>query len=116
MQDHYDKLPLRSRLSFSHFSRLFSGAIGDLSEDEVGSDGYVIHTLEAGIWCFLNSGSYKEAVLKAVNLGEDTDTTATVAGGLARVSLVNFLHFTFHSLQFAGFIVLTRFLPLDRLL
>jgi len=85
VQGYYDRQPSRSSLSFSHFSRLFSGNIDDLPEDEIESDGYVIHTLEAGIWCFLNSGSYKEAVLKAVNLGEDTDTTATVTGGLAGI-------------------------------
>ena len=47
------------------------------------SSGYVLHTLEASIWCLLTTGSYQEAVLKAVNLGEDTDTTAAVTGGLA---------------------------------
>jgi ADP-ribosyl-[dinitrogen reductase] hydrolase len=50
---------------------------------EIKSSGYVLHTLEASIWCLLNTSSYEEAVLKAVNLGEDTDTTAAVTGGLA---------------------------------
>jgi ADP-ribosylglycohydrolase len=53
--------------------------------EEIQSGGYVIHTLEAAIWCFLNSTSYSEAVLKAVNLGGDTDTTAAVTGGLAGI-------------------------------
>lgn len=78
-------LSFSSRQPFSHFSRLFSGNIADLPEDEIESGGYVVHTLEAGIWCLLNSSSYEEAVLKAVNLGGDTDTTAIVAGGLAGV-------------------------------
>jgi ADP-ribosylglycohydrolase len=51
----------------------------------VSGDGYVIHTLEAALWCFLNSHSYPETVLKAVNLGDDTDTTGAVAGGLAGI-------------------------------
>lgn len=68
-----------------HFERLFSGRLGELAESEVQSSGYVIHTLEASVWCMLNSGSFEEAVLKAVNLGEDTDTTGTVTGGLAGV-------------------------------
>ncbi|URR35775.1 ADP-ribosylglycohydrolase family protein [Thermosynechococcus sp. HN-54] len=42
-----------------------------------------MHTLEASLWCLLTSQSYLEAVLKAVNLGGDTDTTATVTGGIA---------------------------------
>ena len=49
----------------------------------VQSSGYVIHTLEASIWCLLTTDNYKEAVLKAVNLGQDTDTTGAVTGGLA---------------------------------
>jgi ADP-ribosylglycohydrolase len=69
----------------SHFSRLFSGNIDNLPEDEIESGGYVIHTLEASTWCLLNSHSYKEAVLKAVNLGEDTDTTGVVTGGLGGI-------------------------------
>ncbi len=43
----------------------------------------VLHTLEASMWCLLTSKSYAEATLKAVNLGEDTDTTGAVTGGLA---------------------------------
>ena len=39
--------------------------------------------MEAAVWCFLTTDNYKDCVLKAVNLGEDTDTVAAVAGGLA---------------------------------
>ncbi|MBR4473478.1 MAG: ADP-ribosylglycohydrolase family protein [Oscillospiraceae bacterium] len=52
-------------------------------EDEIKSGGYVFDTLQAAIWCLLHSGSYADCVLKAVNLGWDTDTTAAVAGALA---------------------------------
>jgi len=52
-------------------------------ENEIKSSGYVVDTLEAAIFCLINSESYNEAVLKAVNLGEDTDTVAAVTGGLA---------------------------------
>lgn len=54
-----------------------------LSEEEIKSSGYVIDTLEAVIWCFLNTKSYEECVLKAVNLGDDTDTIGALAGGVA---------------------------------
>ena len=57
--------------------------IYDYSEAEIYSTGYVLHTLEASIWCLLTTDSFKEAVLKAVNLGDDTDTTGAVTGGLA---------------------------------
>lgn len=57
----------------------------NLSRDEIKSSGYVVDTLEAAIWCLLNSSSYKDCVLLAVNLGGDTDTVAAVAGGLAGI-------------------------------
>ncbi len=63
--------------------RIVSGRLHTLAEAEIQSSGYVVHTLEAAIWCVCTSDSYRECVLKAVNLGEDTDTTACVAGGLA---------------------------------
>ena len=67
----------------SLFRRLLNGDIQNLHEDAIHSSGYVLHTLEASIWCLLTTGAYSEAVLKAVNLGEDSDTTAAVTGGLA---------------------------------
>ena len=67
----------------SYFDRLLKGNIYKLREDEIKSGGYVVDTLEASIWCLLTTHNYKEAVLKAVNLGADTDTTGAVTGGLA---------------------------------
>jgi len=49
----------------------------------ISGSGYVIHCLEASLWCCARSDSYENAVLKAVNLGDDTDTTAAVTGALA---------------------------------
>lgn len=54
-----------------------------VSESEIRSSGYVVDTLEASIWRLLQTSSYKEAVLLATNLGDDTDTVAAVTGGLA---------------------------------
>ena len=54
-----------------------------LNEDKIKSSGYVVDTLEAALWCFLNTDNYKNCVLKAVNLGDDTDTVSAVAGGMA---------------------------------
>ena len=54
-------------------------------ESRIGSSGYVMHTLHAALWCLLTTDSYAACVLRAVNLGEDTDTTAAVAGSLAGV-------------------------------
>ncbi len=65
------------------FDRILKENIDELKEDKVHSGGYVLHSLEASLWCVLNSTSYEETVLKAVNLGGDTDTAAAIAGGLA---------------------------------
>jgi ADP-ribosyl-[dinitrogen reductase] hydrolase len=68
-----------------HFGRVLSGEIAKIPVEEINFGGYVIDTLESSLWCLLNSSSYSEAVLKAVNLGGDTDTTAAVTGGLAGI-------------------------------
>ena len=67
----------------AHFDRLLKGDIHELPVEKISSSGYVIHALEASIWCLLTTDGYAEAVLKAVNLGEDTDTTGAITGGLA---------------------------------
>ncbi len=65
------------------FGRLLNEDFAKLSEEEIKSSGYVVDTLEACIWCLLTTDNYKDAVLKAVNLGDDTDTVAALTGGLA---------------------------------
>lgn len=70
---------------FSHYRRLMEPSFADLPESQIHSSGYVVATLEAAVWCLLNTNSYKECVQKAANLGSDTDTVAAVAGGLAGV-------------------------------
>jgi ADP-ribosyl-[dinitrogen reductase] hydrolase len=79
----YAKAPYLAEMA--PFRKFVSGRIYELSESDIGSGGYVVDTLEASVWCFINSNSFEETVLKAVNLGEDTDTTGCVAGGLAGI-------------------------------
>ena len=67
------------------FERILTGTIISTPEQSIESGGYVLHTLEASIWSFLNTDSYSDAVLKAINLGGDTDTTGCVTGALAGV-------------------------------
>ena len=55
----------------------------EVSEDEIRSTGYVVDTLEAAVWSLITTVSFEESLLKAVNLGDDTDTVGAVAGGLA---------------------------------
>lgn len=66
-----------------YFERILKGNIAGLKENDIKSDGYVVNTLEASLWSFLTTKTYKDAVLKAVNLGDDTDTTGAVTGAMA---------------------------------
>ena len=71
--------------TFKHFSRLCDENFATLPENKISSSGYVVDTLEAALWCLLNTDNYKSLALKAVNLGGDTDTIGAVAGGLAGI-------------------------------
>ena len=68
---------------FYHYERMFSPDFDENPREKISSSGYVVDTIEAVIWCVLTTKDYKECVLKAVNLGKDTDTVAAIAGGLA---------------------------------
>ncbi len=67
----------------SSYQRVLQGDIHALEENAVSSDGKGVSTVEAAVWSLLTTGSFHDAVLKAVNLGGDTDTIAGVTGGLA---------------------------------
>ena len=43
----------------------------------------MVASLEAALWCFHHTESFKAAVLRAANLGDDADTTAAVCGQVA---------------------------------
>lgn len=73
------------RNELTHYMRILSLDIPNLSETDINSSGYIIDTLEASIWCFLRHDTSYDTILSAVNLGLDTDTTGVVAGGLAGV-------------------------------
>ena len=60
-----------------------NGLYKNKSVDQIKSSGYVIDTLEAACWAIYTSESFEEAVLKAVNLGDDADTVGAVTGQIA---------------------------------
>jgi len=70
----------RPRFDALHPDRLFARA-----EETIRSTGHVIDTLEAALWVNAQHDDFSDAVLHAVNLGDDTDTTGCVAGGLAGI-------------------------------
>jgi ADP-ribosyl-[dinitrogen reductase] hydrolase len=62
---------------------LLDGSCLEWRREQVPSDGHVVSTLIAALWCLHHHHTYADAVLAAVNLGDDTDTTGAVTGGLA---------------------------------
>lgn len=69
----------------TRFNKILNNNIYRFKKKDIKSGGYVVDTLEASLWSFLKSNSFENAVLTAVNLGEDTDTTGAVTGGLAGI-------------------------------
>lgn len=71
-------------VQMSHYGRLFHlDEFVKVPENEVKSTGYVVDSLEAAVWSLITTESFKDGLLKAVNLGGDTDTIGAIAGGLA---------------------------------
>jgi ADP-ribosyl-[dinitrogen reductase] hydrolase len=71
------------RLKEPQICGLAAGAYVNKAEDEIRGSGYVVESLEAALWCFLHTDNYRDAILKAANLGDDADTTAAITGQLA---------------------------------
>ncbi|MEO0899856.1 MAG: ADP-ribosylglycohydrolase family protein [Bacteroidota bacterium] len=70
----------------THFDSILSGRIDQVAESDIRGSGYVLHSLQASLWCWLKTDNYEDAVLMAVNLGEDTDTTGAITGAIAGVT------------------------------
>lgn len=65
------------------YNRVLFDNISCIPEQDIYASGYVLHTLEASLWAFLTTDNFKDAVLKAVNLGDDADTVGAISGGIA---------------------------------
>ena len=71
-------------IELAHYTRLFQlDEFAKEQEDTIKSSGYVVDSLEAAIWSLITTDTMEECLLKAVNLGGDTDTIGAIAGGLA---------------------------------
>ena len=60
-----------------------NGSFKRLDPPDIKGTGYVVEALEAALWAFHNSGSFREGALLAVNLGDDADTTGAIYGQIA---------------------------------
>lgn len=69
----------------NYYHRILKADITLLAVDDISSSGFVVDTLEALLWCFLNTDTYDDSIIKAINLGGDTDTIAALVGGLSGI-------------------------------
>ena len=60
-----------------------SGSFKNKQPPEIKGTGFVVKSLEAALWAFYTTDNFKEGALKAVNLGNDADTTGAVYGQIA---------------------------------
>jgi ADP-ribosyl-[dinitrogen reductase] hydrolase len=103
---HYHEGPLA--LELRAYSRIANAErLQKLAREEVTGSGYVVESLESSLWCLLNSANFMEAVLKAVNLGNDADTTAAITGALAGI------RYGFKSVPMEWVLALARHADLD---
>lgn len=71
-------------VELAYYTRLFHlDEFAKCSEETIKSSGYVVDSLEAAIWSLITTDSLEECLLKAVNLGDDSDTVGAIVGGLA---------------------------------
>ena len=80
---YYEKTP-ENQKELDYYNRLRDlDAFAKEPESAIRSSGYVVDALEAAAWSLVTTDSFEQALLKAVNLGLDTDTVGAIAGGLA---------------------------------
>ncbi len=81
--EYYEK-NIENRVELARFSRLRDlNEFAMTHEANIKSSGYVVDSLEAAIWSLITTQSFKDCLLVAVNLGDDTDTIGAIAGGVA---------------------------------
>lgn len=76
---------LFSQKALKMYSRILQSDISKLEIDDIKSSGYIVDTLEASFWSLLKTENYKDAVIKAINLGNDTDTIGAIVGSMAGI-------------------------------
>ena len=77
-QGWWENKPLTARVA-----QIAAGSYKEKEPPIIKGGGYVVDSLEAALWAFYKSSSFEDGVLKAVNLGDDADTTGAVYGQLA---------------------------------
>lgn len=76
--DIWQQAPLTPKIK-----EIAAGSFKQKNPPDIRGTGYVVDTLEAALWAFYHSSTFRQGALLAVNLGEDADTTGAVYGQLA---------------------------------
>ncbi len=72
-----------SRPTLPEVRAILTPGLADRSAERIRGTGYCVASLEAALWCFVRTESFRDAVLLAANLGDDADTTAAIVGQIA---------------------------------
>jgi len=73
----------RRHALFPEIAGIANGSFTQKEPPEIVGSGFVVRSLEAALWAFYRFGSFREGALRAVNLGDDADTTGAIYGQLA---------------------------------
>lgn len=74
-----------SKDTLDYYQRILKTDFMKLTIDDIKSSGFIVDTLEAALWCFLQSNTYKECIIATTNIGGDTDSIGAVAGSFAGI-------------------------------
>lgn len=74
-----------SKETISVYDRILKDDIKKLKLDDIKSSGYVVDTLEASLWVLLNTDSFAQSIIGAINLGNDTDTIGAITGSMSGI-------------------------------
>jgi ADP-ribosylglycohydrolase len=74
-----------NKSSLDEYKRILVADINEFDIDEIKNSSFIVDTLEAAIWCFMKSESFKECAIATTNIGGDTPTIGAIAGSLAGI-------------------------------
>ncbi len=75
---HWQRNPLTEKID-----AVATGSFKHKEPPDIRGEGYVVRALEAALWAFHKSTDFRDGALRAVNLGDDADTTGAIYGQIA---------------------------------
>ena len=92
-KDKYSAYSIIRSIDYSYYSeetihvydRILKEELTNLKLDDIKSSGYIVDTLEASLWVLLNTNTFAQSIIGAINLGNDTDTIGAITGSMAGI-------------------------------